>query len=151
MARLALSKSSLQKERKKLANFEKFLPSLDLKRRQPPVETNKGSTDLAGGEPKFEKDRRVDGQNGDTFAVTNACVEQRIRRFRRTFVELGERLGGFGRVGIHEGQRPGVRCLSGEAADDVGHCLRKHCLRKHGLRKHCLRKHRLRVSGVGHQ
>ena len=34
MARLALSKSSLAKERRKLSNFKRFLPSLDLKRRQ---------------------------------------------------------------------------------------------------------------------
>jgi V/A-type H+/Na+-transporting ATPase subunit D len=34
MARLTLSKSSLSRERKRLATFERFLPSLDLKRRQ---------------------------------------------------------------------------------------------------------------------
>ena len=50
MARLALSKSSLQKERKKLANFEKFLPSLDLKRRQLMAERAKAVAELAEAE-----------------------------------------------------------------------------------------------------
>ena len=46
MARLSLSKSSLQKERKKLGNFQRFLPSLDLKRRQLMGERAKAAEDL---------------------------------------------------------------------------------------------------------
>lgn len=46
MARLALNKSSLQKERRKLANFERFLPSLELKRRQLMMERAKAAEEL---------------------------------------------------------------------------------------------------------
>jgi V/A-type H+-transporting ATPase subunit D len=46
MTRLALSKNSLQKERRKLSNFERFLPSLDLKRRQLMAERAKAAEEL---------------------------------------------------------------------------------------------------------
>jgi len=55
MARLALSKSSLQKERRKLSNFERFLPSLDLKRRQLMMERAKAAEELRGAEKALEK------------------------------------------------------------------------------------------------
>ena len=55
MARLALSKTSLQKERRKLANFERFLPSLDLKRRQLMMERAKATEELRGAEEELEK------------------------------------------------------------------------------------------------
>ena len=55
MARLALNKSSLQKERRKLANFERFLPSLDLKRRQLMMERAKASAELQSAEVALER------------------------------------------------------------------------------------------------
>lgn len=55
MARLALNKSSLQKERRKLANFERFLPSLDLKRRQLMGERAKAVEELNHAEQALEK------------------------------------------------------------------------------------------------
>jgi V/A-type H+-transporting ATPase subunit D len=47
MARLALSKSSLSKQQTQLKTFERFLPSLDLKRRQLIAERNKAKKKLA--------------------------------------------------------------------------------------------------------
>lgn len=47
MARLQLSKSSLARERKSLATFERFLPSLDLKRQQLMAERAKAAKSLA--------------------------------------------------------------------------------------------------------
>lgn len=55
MARLALNKSSLQKERRKLANFERFLPSLDLKRRQLMMERAKAAAELHHAEVALER------------------------------------------------------------------------------------------------
>lgn len=46
MARLALSKSSLSKQQTQLKTFERFLPSLDLKRRQLIAERNKARKKL---------------------------------------------------------------------------------------------------------
>lgn len=46
MARLALSKSSLSKQQGQLKTFERFLPSLDLKRRQLMGERNKANQSL---------------------------------------------------------------------------------------------------------
>lgn len=54
MARLALSKSSLHKERRKLSNFEKFLPSLDLKRRQLMAERAKAEEELREADRALE-------------------------------------------------------------------------------------------------
>lgn len=54
MARLALSKNSLQKERRKLSNFERFLPSLDLKRRQLMGERTKAAEELHEAEAALE-------------------------------------------------------------------------------------------------
>ena len=55
MARLALSKSSLQRERRKLQNFERFLPSLDLKRRQLMGERAKAVGELRMAEEELAK------------------------------------------------------------------------------------------------
>ncbi|MDY7091641.1 MAG: V-type ATP synthase subunit D [Acidobacteriota bacterium] len=55
MARLALSKSSLLKERRQLANFERFLPSLDLKRKQLMIERGKARTAYAARRRELEE------------------------------------------------------------------------------------------------
>ena len=47
MARLQLSKSALSREQKNLRTFERFLPSLDLKRQQVMAERNKAARQLA--------------------------------------------------------------------------------------------------------
>ncbi|NVK42324.1 MAG: V-type ATP synthase subunit D [Oceanospirillaceae bacterium] len=48
MARLALNKSALSRERERLRTFERFLPALDLKRRQLIAEREKARAQLAG-------------------------------------------------------------------------------------------------------
>lgn len=48
MARLALNKSALSREREKLRTFERFLPSLDLKRRQLIAEREQARAQLLG-------------------------------------------------------------------------------------------------------
>ncbi len=55
MARLSLSKSSLQRERSQLKNFQHFLPSLDLKRQQLMQERSKA-------EQALEKDKEALGR-----------------------------------------------------------------------------------------
>ncbi len=55
MARLALSKSSLQRERSQLGRFERFLPSLDLKRRQLMVERATAVEAMAKTEKELER------------------------------------------------------------------------------------------------
>lgn len=47
MARLALSKSALQRERQNLQMYQRFLPSLDLKRRQLMAEQSRAQTALS--------------------------------------------------------------------------------------------------------
>lgn len=47
MARLALNKTSLNRESRQLSTYERFLPSLDLKRRQLIAERNRARRDLA--------------------------------------------------------------------------------------------------------
>ena len=54
MARLALNKSSLQKQRSQLAQFKRFLPSLDLKRRQLMAERSTATETLAKTEEELK-------------------------------------------------------------------------------------------------
>ena len=50
MAQLALSKSALQRERQNLKMYERFLPSLDLKRRQLMAEQSRAHEALSQAE-----------------------------------------------------------------------------------------------------
>jgi len=60
MARLSLSKSSLSKQSKQLKTYERFLPSLDLKRKQLMAERAKARSRLAQTEQDIEElQRRV--------------------------------------------------------------------------------------------
>jgi V/A-type H+-transporting ATPase subunit D len=58
MATLSLNKSSLQQERGKLQLFERFLPSLDLKRQQLTAESKKAMQVLAEAEEGADKASR---------------------------------------------------------------------------------------------
>ena len=62
MSRLSLSKSSLSKEAKQLKTYERFLPSLDLKRKQLMAERAKARTRLAGTEKEMAELQRRVGQ-----------------------------------------------------------------------------------------
>ncbi len=55
MARLKLSKASLQQERTKLKLYEKLLPSLDLKRRQLKIELDKARKEYAATQAEVER------------------------------------------------------------------------------------------------
>lgn len=55
MARLKLSKASLQQERTKLKLYEKLLPSLDLKRRQLAIELDKARKEYAATRAEVER------------------------------------------------------------------------------------------------
>jgi V/A-type H+-transporting ATPase subunit D len=55
VARLALSKSSLSKQQNQLKTFERFLPSLDLKRRQLIGERNKARQELKTTREEIER------------------------------------------------------------------------------------------------
>lgn len=54
MAKLTLSKSSLLSESRKLANYERFLPSLDLKRKQLIIESSAAEARLHETQQKLE-------------------------------------------------------------------------------------------------
>lgn len=62
MARLQLSKSSLSREQKNLATYQKFLPSLDLKRQQLMAERVKAERALAATRQAIEALRREVGE-----------------------------------------------------------------------------------------
>jgi V/A-type H+-transporting ATPase subunit D len=55
MARLALNKSSLQRQRGQLDKFERYLPSLDLKRRQLMAERASAAESLSKSERELER------------------------------------------------------------------------------------------------
>jgi len=61
MARLQLSKSSLSREQTNLANYQKFLPSLDLKRQQLMAERVRAQRALAATHRKIADLQRVVG------------------------------------------------------------------------------------------
>ena len=62
MARLQLSKSSLSREQKNLATYQKFLPSLDLKRQQLMAERAKAERSLAAIHEQIEALKRDVGE-----------------------------------------------------------------------------------------
>jgi V/A-type H+-transporting ATPase subunit D len=62
MARLSLSKSSLSKQSRQLKTYERFLPSLDLKRKQLMAERAKARAALAGTERDMEALRQRVGE-----------------------------------------------------------------------------------------
>ena len=55
MAKTAMNKGALQKERDQLRLYERLLPSLDLKRRQLTAEANQARNALAEAEAKVEQ------------------------------------------------------------------------------------------------
>lgn len=55
MATLALNKTSLHKENERLRTFERFLPTLDLKRKQLLMERAKAAAELAGIQADLEE------------------------------------------------------------------------------------------------
>lgn len=71
MARLQLSKSALSRERGNLERFERFLPSLDLKRQQVTAERSKAARRLAETRREIDKSIKEAGEklpmlaNGD--------------------------------------------------------------------------------------
>jgi len=62
MPRLALNKTSLTRESRQLDTFERFLPSLDLKRRQLIAERNKARRDVVATTQDIEGLERSSGQ-----------------------------------------------------------------------------------------
>jgi len=62
MARLSLSKSSLSKQSRQLKTYERFLPSLDLKRKQLMAERSKARAHLRDTEESIETLRRRVGE-----------------------------------------------------------------------------------------
>lgn len=71
MARLQLSKSALSHETKQLATFRRFLPSLDLKRRQLMVERAEARAQLAATEDEIETMLRHVGESIPMLANRN--------------------------------------------------------------------------------
>ena len=65
MARLKLSKASLQQELVKLKLYEKLLPSLELKRRQLAIELDKARREYAATRTEVERlEARVGAESG---------------------------------------------------------------------------------------
>jgi V/A-type H+-transporting ATPase subunit D len=62
MARLQLSKSALAREQKNLETFQRFLPSLDLKRQQVMAERGKAKKQLAATRREIEAHRKTAGE-----------------------------------------------------------------------------------------
>ena len=61
MARLQLSKSALSREQKNLRTYQRFLPSLDLKRQQVMAERNKAARQLEQTRREIDELRKVAG------------------------------------------------------------------------------------------
>ena len=72
MARLQLSKSALSREQKNLATYQKFLPSLDLKRQQSTPGLVDAVVARLGG---FEPNANRDYKERDRFSTAAACSD----------------------------------------------------------------------------
>ena len=68
MARLQLSKSALSREQKNLQTYQRFLPSLDLKRQQVMAERNKAAHQLARTRDEIDAQRKSAGETNPMLA-----------------------------------------------------------------------------------
>lgn len=87
MARLALSKSSLSKQQQSLKTFERFLPALDLKRRQLMAERNKARKVVQTTRNEIEKYTSGVGERLPMMAGEDVDLEGLVRL---TGMELSE-------------------------------------------------------------
>ncbi len=79
MARLQLNKSSLAREGRNLRTYERFLPSLDLKRQQLMAERAKAARTLAGTDREIENLRRQVGNRLPMLANLNVDLSDLAR------------------------------------------------------------------------
>ncbi|MEM6536465.1 MAG: V-type ATP synthase subunit D [Pseudomonadota bacterium] len=87
MARLQLNKSSLARETANLKTFERFLPSLDLKRRQLMAERAKAKHALAAIEADIDRTVRDFGAEAPMLANADVSVENLVAITR---IDYGE-------------------------------------------------------------
>jgi V/A-type H+/Na+-transporting ATPase subunit D len=88
MARLSLSKTQLAKENTNLAMYRRYLPSLDLKRRQLTAERNKTQARIADIEAQIE--RRVERIGEEIPMLANKDIDLKGLATLKT-VTIGER------------------------------------------------------------
>jgi len=79
MGRLSFSKSSLSKETKQLKTYERFLPSLDLKRKQLMAERSKARSRLAQTQKDMEALRQQVGEALPMLANHEVELEDLVR------------------------------------------------------------------------
>ena len=79
MARLQLNKSSLAREGRNLRTYERFLPSLDLKRQQLMAKRAKAARTLAGTDREIESLRRQVGNRLPMLANLNVDLSDLAR------------------------------------------------------------------------
>lgn len=87
MPRLALNKSSLSREMGSLENYQKFLPSLDLKRRQLIAERVKARRVLLEAEISIRQRTEAVGQTIPMLANLHVPIDNLVRLKR---IEVGE-------------------------------------------------------------
>jgi V/A-type H+-transporting ATPase subunit D len=87
MARLALSKSSLSVQNRRLKTFERYLPSLDLKRRQLIAERAKAARAIEATEAEITELRRLVEEGLPMGSNEEVNIENLVHIVR---VELGE-------------------------------------------------------------
>jgi V/A-type H+-transporting ATPase subunit D len=79
MAKLQFSKSGLAREQKSLKTFERFLPSLDLKRRQVMAEQAKAEKALANTRAEIEKFRKEAGEKLPMLAIREVDLTDLVK------------------------------------------------------------------------
>ena len=79
MAKLQFSKSGLTREQKSLKTFERFLPSLDLKRQQVMAEQAKAEKALANTRAEIEKCRKEAGEKLPMLAIREVDLSELVQ------------------------------------------------------------------------
>ncbi|MDJ0949602.1 MAG: V-type ATP synthase subunit D [Alphaproteobacteria bacterium] len=86
MAKLQLSKSALAREQRSLKTYQRFLPSLDLKRQQVMAEQAKAEKALANTRAEIEKFRKEAGEKLPMLAIREVDLTDLVKL---TKVKLG--------------------------------------------------------------
>ena len=79
MAKLQLSKSALAQEQKSLKTFQRFLPSLDLKRQQVMAERGKAQKALAETRAEIEKFKKEAGEKLPMLAIREVDLTDLVK------------------------------------------------------------------------
>jgi|GEM_PF-3444273 len=114
MAKLKLSKQSLQKQRELLKLYRRLLPSLDLKRRQLTVETQKARQEHAAAQAALEELDTKIGAELPMLASPDMDLTGLVKKAPSAFLEANRQRSALKRLCTPDDVAPAVAFLASD-------------------------------------